>query len=141
MFSINKHKKVDLATFDQEPTPKKREMRFSHGEDRTPDVFDSNMIKKAASVAHVESFTKTVKSGTIKLSEKSEAVEKIRGRDLLKILTSAFGDDNYLKITLTNKDYNFIAQQFGVQLLNIGVLRSTDPNETTIKVKQQRNNF
>ena len=60
---------------------------------------------------------------------------------MLKILTSAFGDDNYLKITLTNKDYNFIAQQFGVQLLNIGVLRSTDPNETTIKVKQQRNNL
>ena len=76
MFSINKHKKVDLATFDQEPTPKKREMRFSHGEDRTPDVFDSNMIKKAASVAHVESFTKTVKSGTIKLSESPKQLRK-----------------------------------------------------------------
>ena len=107
-------------------------MRFSHGEDKTPDIFDSNMIKKAASVAHVESFSKTVKQGTIKASDK---IEKIKGKDLLKLLTSAFSDDNYLKITLTNKDYNFIAKQFGCQLLNIGVLRSTDPQENSIQVK------
>ena len=133
-FSINRHKKVELASFDTaEPPPKKREMRFSHGEDKTPEVFESNMIKKAASVAHVESFSKTVKQGTIKPTDKAD-VEKFKGRELLNLLASGFSDDNYLKLTLTNKDYNFIAKQFGVQLLGLGVLKSTEPGENSIKV-------
>lgn len=134
-FSINRHKKVELASFDTaEPPPKKREMRFSHGEDKSPEVFESNMIKKAASVAHVESFSKTVKQGTIKPTDKAVEVEKFKGKELLNLLTSGFSDDNYLKITLTNKDYNFIAKQFGVQLLGLGVLKSTEPGENSIKV-------
>ena len=112
---------------------RKRELRFSHGEDKTPDVFDSNMIKKAASIAHVESFSKTVKQGTIKPTDKTE-VEKFKGKELLSLLTSGFSDDNYLKISLTNKDYNFIAKQFGVQLLGLGVLKSTEPGLNSIKV-------
>ena len=133
-FSINRHKKVELASFDTaEPPPKKREMRFSQGEDKSPEVFESNMIKKAASVAHVESFSKTVKQGTIKPTDKVE-VEKFKGKELLSLLTSGFSDDNYLKISLTNKDYNFIAKQFGVQLLGLGVLKSTEPGMNSIKV-------
>ena len=109
-------------------------MRFSHGEDKTPDVFDSNMIKKAASIAHVESFSKTVKQGTIKAGEKGES-EKFTGKELLGWLSTGLSEDNYLKITLTSQDYNFIAKQFGVQLLQLGVLRSMEPQEQTIKVK------
>ena len=113
-------------------------MRFSHGEDKTPDVFDSNMIKKAASIAHVESFSKTVKQGTIKAGEKGEKgpgeSEKFKGKELLGWLSTGLSEDNYLKITLTSQDYNFIAKQFGVQLLQLGVLRSMEPQEQTIKV-------
>ena len=112
---------------------RKRELRFSHGEDKTPEVFDSNMIKKAASIAHVESFSKTVKLGTIKAGDKAES-EKFKGKELLGWLTSGFSEDNYLKITLTSQDYNFIAKQFGTQLLHLGVLRSMDPQELCIKV-------
>ena len=143
-FSINRHKKVELASFDTaDPIPKKREMRFSHGEDKTPDVFDSNMIKKAASVAHVESFSKTVKQGTIKTTDKTDKaeVEKFTGKELLNVLSSGFSDDNYLKITLTNKDYNFIAKQFGVQLLGLGVLKSAEPGENSIKVSHSYNHL
>ena len=111
-------------------------MRFSHGEDKTPDVFDSNMIKKAASIAHVESFSKTVKQGTIKAGEKGPGEsEKFKGKELLGWLSTGLSEDNYLKITLTSQDYNFIAKQFGVQLLQLGVLRSMEPQEQTIKVK------
>ena len=138
-FSINKHKKVDLATFEQEAPapPKKREMRFSHGEDKTPDTaaFDSNMIKKAASVAHVEMFSKTVKQGTIKTGEKQDtAGDRIRGREVLALLTAGLGEDPYLKLTLTAKDHSFIARQLGVQLLGLGVLRSLESQDTTVKV-------
>ena len=138
-FSINKHKKVDLATFEQEAPapPKKREMRFSHGEDKTPDTaaFDSNMIKKAASVAHVEMFSKTVKQGTIKTGEKQDtAGDRIRGREVLALLTAGLGEDPYLKLTLTAKDHSFIAKQLGVQLLGLGVLRSLESQDTTVKV-------
>ena len=112
---------------------RKRELRFSHGEDKTPEVFDSNMIKKAASIAHVESFSKTVKLGTIKAGDKAES-EKFKGKELLGWLTSGFSEDNYLKITLTSQDYNFIAKQFGTQLLHLGVLRSMEPQELCIKV-------
>ena len=61
-------------------------------------------------------------------------VEKFKGKELLNLLASGFSDDNYLKLTLTNKDYNFIAKQFGVQLLGLGVLKSTEPGENSIKV-------
>ena len=112
-------------------------MRFSHGEDKTPDAFDSNMIKKAASIAHVESFSKTVKQGTIKAGEKGLVGEsdKFTGKELLGWLSTGLSEDNYLKITLTSQDYNFIAKQFGVQLLQLGVLRSMEPQDQTIKVK------
>ena len=90
------------------------------------------MIKKAASIAHVESFSKTVKQGTIKPGDKVE--EKFKGKELLGWLTSGFSEDNYLKITLTSQDYNFIAKQFGSQLLQLGVLRSMEPQDFSIKV-------
>ena len=112
-------------------------MRFSHGEDKTPDTaaFDSNMIKKAASVAHVEMFSKTVKQGTIKTGEKQDtAGDRIRGREVLALLTAGLGEDPYLKLTLTAKDHSFIARQLGVQLLGLGVLRSLESQDTTVKV-------
>ena len=140
-FSINKHKKVDLATFEQEAPapPKKKEMRFSHGEDKAPDTaaFDSNMIKKAASVAHVEMFSKTVKQGTIKPGEKQDtAGERIRGKEVLALLAAGLGEDPYLKLTLTAKDHSFIARQLGVQLLGLGVLRSVETQDTAVKVSR-----
>ena len=115
-------------------TPNKRQgMRFSHGEDKAPgDVFDSNMIKKAASVAHVETFSKTVKTGTIKTEQQQE---RFRGKELVNMLSSGLSDDNYLQLSLTNKDTSFIARRFGAQLLNIGVLKSSDQHDGTIKVQ------
>ena len=107
-------------------------MRFSHGEDKTPDIFDSNMIKKAASVAHVETFSKTVKTGTIKTEQQQE---RFRGKELVNMLSSGLSDDNYLQLSLTNKDTSFIARRFGAQLLNIGVLKSSDQHDGTIKVQ------
>jgi len=138
MFSINKHKKVDLTSFDQHPQhtmPRKRDTRFSHGEDKAPDLtFESNMIKKAASIAHVESFTKTVKQGMIKGADKFDMnCEKFEGRLLLNWFTSCFNDDSYLKITLTAQDFRFIARQFGNQLINLGVLKSVDHEEKQLK--------
>ena len=113
-------------------------MRFSHGEDKSPDVFDSNMIKKAASIAHVESFSKTVKQGTIKAGEKGTGEsEKFTGKELLGWLSTGLCEDNYLKITLTSQDYNFIAKQFGAQLLQLGVLRSMEPQDQTVKVSSR----
>jgi len=138
MFSINKHKKVDLTSFDQQTQhtmPRKRDARFSHGEDKTPELaFESNMIKKAASIAHVESFTKTVKQGMIKGLDKLDVTsEKFEGKQLINWFTTCFNDDNYLKITLTNQDFRFIARQFGHQLINLGVLKSCDHNENQFK--------
>jgi len=137
MFSINKHKKVDLTSFDQQSQhtiPRKRETRFSHGEDRAPEAFESNMIKKAASIAHVESFSKTIKQGTIKGVDKLDVTcDKFEGKLLLNWFTSCFNDDNYLKITLTNQDFRFIARQFGNQLINLGVLKCSDTTESYFK--------
>eukprot|EP00092_Neocalanus_flemingeri_P034648 GFUD01037690.1.p1 GENE.GFUD01037690.1~~GFUD01037690.1.p1 ORF type:complete len:617 (+),score=161.08 GFUD01037690.1:261-1853(+) len=137
MFSINKHKKVDLTSFDQpaqHTIPRKRETRFSHGEDKAPEAFESNMIKKAASIAHVESFTKTIKTGTMKGVDKLDVnCDKFEGKLLLNWFTSCFNDDNYLKISLTSQDFRFIARQFGNQLISLGVLKCCDSHENYFK--------
>ena len=141
-FSINKHRPVDLASFEpptvqesRTTTPRKRELRFSHGEDRQPpDHFDSNLIKKAASVAHVEQFSKTVRQGTLRgAGERGEAGAGagLEGRQLLQQLAASFSSDSCLRLSLTSQDCLFIARQLGGHLLGLGVLRSTDTQDTT----------
>jgi len=151
LFSINKHKKVDLSSYNTDVAPpRRREARLSHGEDRQPDPtkMESNMLRKAASMANVDlssssspkaKSTSSPKMGKTGQSPKMKMKapdnldlrksDRFDGKTLLFWFTSSFSSDSYLKITLTNQDFRFIGNQFANLLLTWGVLKPCDPSK------------
>ena len=100
-FMVNKHKKVDLESFDspQQPPPKKREARFSQGEASSHgEVFETGAIKKSASMATVET-----SPGRRVSKDPSLMGERFEGRLLLGMFSNCFTEDNYLRVSLTSQ--------------------------------------
>jgi hypothetical protein len=99
-FTVNKHKKVDLDSFDQQPVPKRREARFSQGEERSTSEggFEIGPMKKAASLAHVD----TSPRGKTR-PDPSLMQDKFDGRTLLHLFASCFTEDSYLRVQLTSQ--------------------------------------
>merc|ERR1719278_1260013 len=131
-FTVNKHKKVDLDSFDQsQPAPKRREARFSQGEERSPsESFEIGAMKKAASLAHVDAGSPRGKHAR---ADPSLMGEKFEGRMLLHLFASCFTEDSYLKVQLTNQDFRFLGRQLCSVLLGLGVLRPAPGQENVFK--------
>merc|ERR1719278_73104 len=131
-FTVNKHKKVDLDSFDQsQPAPKRREARFSQGEERSPsESFEIGAMKKAASLAHVDAGSPRGKHAR---ADPSLMGEKFEGRMLLHLFASCFTEDSYLKLQLTNQDFRFLGRQLCSVLLGLGVLRPAPGQENVFK--------
>ena len=120
---------VDLESFCQPPSlPKKRESRFSHGEDRAPaEAFETGAIKKAASVAHVESMSRA-KPASVR-PDPSLMLGQFEGRLLLTLFCSCFTEDSYLKVSLTAQVLPPVPHRFLIP-------QSTLPLKTILKEKR-----
>ena len=138
-FTINKHKKVDLDSFEPPGgAPKRREARFSQGEERPAAEFETGAIKKAASVAAVDASPRCrsrcplARSPPAARTDPSLLAGQFEGRHLVSLVAAGFAEDSYLRVALTGQDLCFIGRHLGALLLGLGVLRCTGGNHDPV---------
>ena len=130
-FSIVKHKKVDLTSFDAERIEDKTPERHKSGP--SIDVPTENVLKKAASINLDQSFSggksklkvEPLITQSVKPLDVSEC-DTFEGRAFLKWVTHTLANDDYFKMQLTEQDLKFIGRQIGTLLVSAKVVKEMD---------------